>query len=41
MDIKLTADKDNIIDIAMTIFFNNGNSNFRPEQLMTFGLDNF
>ena len=41
VDIKLTADKDDIIDIAKTIFFNDGNSNFGPEQLMTFGLANF
>lgn len=41
VDIKLTANKDDIIDIAKTIFFNDGNSNFGPEQLMTFGLANF
>ena len=38
---KLNADKDDIIDIAKTIFFTDGNSNFRTEQLMTFGLANF
>ena len=41
VDIKLNADKDDIIDIAKTIFFTDGNSNFGPEQLMTFGLANF
>jgi len=41
VDIKLTADKHDIIGIAKTIFFNDGNSNFGPEQLMTFGLANF
>ena len=41
VDIKLNADKDDIIDIAKTIFFTDGNSNFGPEQLMVFGLANF
>ena len=41
VDIKLNADKDDIIAIAKTIFFTDGNSNFGPEQLITFGLANF
>ena len=41
VDIKLNADKDDIIDIAKTIFFTDGNSNFGPQQLMVFGLANF
>ena len=41
VDIKLNADRDDIIGIAKTIFFTDGNSNFGHEQLMTFGLVNF
>ncbi|XP_022796441.1 uncharacterized protein LOC111334886 [Stylophora pistillata] len=41
VEIELNADKDDIIGIAKSIFFTDGNSNFGPEQLMTFGLANF
>lgn len=41
VEIELNAGKDDIIGIAKSIFFTDGNSYFGPEQLMTFGLANF
>ena len=41
VDIKLSAGKNDIIDIAKAMFFSDNKSTFGPEQCMTFGLANF
>lgn len=41
VDIKLQARKEDVIDIAKTVFFNDGHSMFGSEQSMVFGLANF
>ena len=41
VDIKLSADKNDIIDIAKAMFFPDSESTFGPEQCMAFGQANF